>query len=227
MKKAIYTAIFGNYDILGEPQKITPGWDYICFTDNKDLIVPIDCDEKKKKTFGKSKHWDVRYFEPIYDPSWNARYVKINYHKLLPSYDLVIWIDGLITFMKHPERDCIYEEFKAILTASIIKLNSLGFRRVIKQINYYLEQNYPYKNGLAGTGVNVRNKSDEIAQLMDIWWNLVYNYSNRDQLSFNYALWDYNREREDKIDVNYIPYWKTLVEDFGFVNHGNKKIIGR
>ena len=31
--KVIYTAIFGDYDTLKEPLVITPGWKYICYTD--------------------------------------------------------------------------------------------------------------------------------------------------------------------------------------------------
>jgi hypothetical protein len=33
MDKVIYTAIFGPYEELKEPTVITPGWKYICFTD--------------------------------------------------------------------------------------------------------------------------------------------------------------------------------------------------
>ena len=33
-RKTVYTCITGEYDELTEPDYITPGWDYICFTDN-------------------------------------------------------------------------------------------------------------------------------------------------------------------------------------------------
>ena len=33
MKKVIYTAIFGDYDSLPEPDYIPNGFDFICFTD--------------------------------------------------------------------------------------------------------------------------------------------------------------------------------------------------
>lgn len=36
-KVLIYTAIFGNYDVITEPQYVDEYCDYICFTDNKNL----------------------------------------------------------------------------------------------------------------------------------------------------------------------------------------------
>ena len=32
-RKVVYTCISGNYDTLDEPRVVTPGWEYICFTD--------------------------------------------------------------------------------------------------------------------------------------------------------------------------------------------------
>src|SRR2546422_511368 len=45
MRKAVYTFIFGGYDDLKSPAIFTPGWDYICFTDDPTLRSDI---------------WDVR-----------------------------------------------------------------------------------------------------------------------------------------------------------------------
>ena len=35
--KCIYTYIIGGYDSVKEPKVVTPGWDYICVTDNPNL----------------------------------------------------------------------------------------------------------------------------------------------------------------------------------------------
>jgi len=32
-RKVVYTCISGNYDTLRDPSYVTPGWEYICFTD--------------------------------------------------------------------------------------------------------------------------------------------------------------------------------------------------
>ena len=34
-RKVVYTCISGNYDTLKDPTVVTPGWEYICFTDQK------------------------------------------------------------------------------------------------------------------------------------------------------------------------------------------------
>ena len=206
MKKVIYTAIFGDYDMLAEPKIITPGWDYICFTDREDMTVPIgfvqkDGQDTKQMIFGKPKSWDVRYYKPEFGASKDARNIKINYHKFLPEYDLVIWIDGCIrictghvdymrdldefvkrvhkgniTFMKHPARDCIYDEAKAIVKDGIAKEGSEAYEVIQKQIKSYKDFRYPKNNGLAGTGVNIRNKNDNIAHLMRVWWREILIY---------------------------------------------------
>lgn len=33
MKKVVVTYIFGKYDTLKDPTVLTPGWDYLCFSD--------------------------------------------------------------------------------------------------------------------------------------------------------------------------------------------------
>ena len=40
-KKCIYTVLTGGYDDLLEPEFVTPGWDYICVTDNKELTSSV------------------------------------------------------------------------------------------------------------------------------------------------------------------------------------------
>lgn len=45
-KGAVYTVITGIYDALKEPAYVSPEFDYICFTDNRELKYSI---------------WDKRY----------------------------------------------------------------------------------------------------------------------------------------------------------------------
>ena len=37
MKKVVYTAIFGGYDFLYEPEIKPDNVDFVCFTDNKNI----------------------------------------------------------------------------------------------------------------------------------------------------------------------------------------------
>jgi len=79
IKKVCYTAIIGDYDKLHDPLIVTPGWDYICFTDDKDI---------------KSNVWEIKHIEK--DPdlcnrrnSYKFKYIQCPYIK---SYDYSIWL---------------------------------------------------------------------------------------------------------------------------------------
>ena len=122
-KIIIYTANYGNYDILKNQLKF-PNVEYICFTDNPKI---------------KSETWNIIYDKSImkyHTPRIKSKYFKIMSHLLsFNENDILIWIDSsyeiknnffLQTLMpylastsvaiyKHPKRKCIYEEFKADL----------------------------------------------------------------------------------------------------------------
>jgi len=200
-KIAIYTAIFGPYDGL-LPQPKFPGVDYICFTDQ-----PF-----------KSKTWEIRRVEPIFEDSTrNSRRIKINPHLFLPNYEISIFIDGNYLIVKdvnllikeqlmndpmlvfdHNQasdaRNCVYDEYE-----SIIQLRKKTGKQkddpsiMLKQIERYKAEGYPKQNGLIFSAVLVRrHHHPEVIKLMECWWNELSNCSKRDQLSFNYAAWKSN-----------------------------------
>ena len=179
--KAIYTAIIGPYDTLKEPSIITPGWDYICYTDQR---------------FNNKTIWDIRTI-PKGDVR-KARELKI----LTPlEHDLTIWIDGSmkvncnldqfiseysqgdLTIMKHPHRKCIYEEAEAC-----IRLRKDNPIVINDQMKRYKEGGLVKNTGLAATGVIIRKNTSLINKLMLNWWEEVKIGSIRDQLSFNYIV---------------------------------------
>ena len=83
--RVIYTCITGGDDELLPIKYITPGFDYICFTDDLTMHVPYN--------------WQLR---PIpeelqgYSKVKQQRLIKIQPHKYLPEYEESIWIDGSI-----------------------------------------------------------------------------------------------------------------------------------
>lgn len=212
LKKVIYTAIFGDKDVLHEPEFLPEGFDFVCFTDNKDL---------------ESKVWDIRVVEPLFkDPVRNARYYKIMAHKVLPEYEISVWVDGnmvvtgdvniwiekylkkyfFVTFDHSKQkkrwlglfwitdkkfaRNCIYKEAEDIL-----KKNAEGFYMdhpdvVINQVSRYRNEGYPKNNGLAVTMILLRRHNNEqVINLMESWWQELSVGSRRDQLSLNYVVW--------------------------------------
>jgi len=121
LRWCIYTCITGRYDTVREPV-VEKDADYVLFTDDQSRV-------------SKGSAWKVK---PIpeelqqLDKVRQQRCVKILSHKLLPEYDVIIWIDGRVKIekqvkrwlesvmkksqsqflwmRKHTERDDIYEE---------------------------------------------------------------------------------------------------------------------
>lgn len=195
-KIVVYTCITGGYDNIIEPTVVTPGVDYICFTDDATL---------------KSKTWK---FRPIpnellsFSKVKQQRGVKILAHRYLADYDISVWVDGAVVvrgnikeylktldFKKysvfvpeHPARKCIYAEKAACVKIKKIKGDEVALAE--KQMKRYKEEGFPTNYGLVQTNVMVRKHKDQYSKdLMEKWWSELKDYSHRDQLSFNYALW--------------------------------------
>lgn len=195
-KIVVYTCITGGYDSLLEPSVITPGVDYICFTDNPAM---------------KSRTWKIRPIpEELLDYSKvkQQRGVKILAHRYLSEYSISIWVDGAVVvkgnvkeYLKtldtkrysvfipeHPARKCIYEEKDACVRIRKIKGNEVELAN--KQMKRYKDEDFPAQYGLVQTNVMIRVHNDSYSkELMEKWWSELKDYSHRDQLSFNYALW--------------------------------------
>lgn len=191
MRKVVYTAITGNYDVLKTPSIVTKDWDYVCFTDNPNL---------------KSDIWKIRIVEKESDPIRLARRIKIRYFDWIKDYPLSIWLDGSIqincnldafiydclisesmdvecAILKHPDRSSIREEARIctksrICPAAVTK----------KQVAIYEKDGYQFDNGLVATGLIVRKHTSRIKEFCSKWHEEIVEYSSRDQLSFNYIL---------------------------------------
>lgn len=192
----VYTCITGGYDNVLEPSVVTPGVDYICFTDDASL---------------KSKVWK---FRPIpeellsFSKVKQQRAVKIMPHRYLPEYDISIWVDGAVIvkgnikdYLKtldtkqfsvfipeHPARKCIYAEKDACVRIKKIKGDEITLAD--KQMRRYKDEGFPANFGLVQSNIVVRRHNAAYSkELMEKWWSELRDYSHRDQLSFNYALW--------------------------------------
>lgn len=189
-KLVVYTAVFGDYDELYDPEYVDVNCDYICFTDNNNLYSDV---------------WDIRYIDKAYvDPNRAAKIYKILPHHYFSEYDWSIWIDANCTikgsmlelllssvgisnmaFLIHTERNCIYDE-----ADKCIKWNKDREDIILKQISKYRNEGYPDKNSLICGSCIIRKHNDSsIKKLMEYWWEEICNYSRRDQISFNYAAW--------------------------------------
>jgi hypothetical protein len=192
-KNVIYTSIVGNYDKLHEPKIITPGWDYICFTDTD-------------KT---SDVWKINKIK--LDPNLSnrklSRKIKTLYHHFVKGYDVVIHVMGCsiininlniisdllispynMVALTHPYRDCVYDEAK-----EFIKSTGDPGGRIKKQIDFYKKEGMPKKYPLTACTMIVRKGNDKLVQKhCELWWEEILKYSPRDQISFPYICWKYN-----------------------------------
>lgn len=193
VKSVVYTCLTGGYDTLKEHTYIDKDWDYVCFTDNEELLA-----QRKQGV------WEIRPL--VYknsDNTRNSRYHKINPHKLFPDYEQSVWCDGNVCICSpylfrqirrrkksllvpvHFVRDCIYEEFEEVARQGYETEDILQKQRALIE-----QSGFPEHYGLAETNVLFRRHNEpEIVNLMENWWYWVANYSKRDQLSFSYVLW--------------------------------------
>jgi O-antigen biosynthesis protein len=219
--KCIFTYITGGYDNLIEPKTITPGWDYLCFTDSPNIntelnsvweICPIN-----------EEHMQIKC------PKRRGNAVVMQYYKYIPEkYDICIAVDGNIIieenlddflsvfnfdtvkydFMiaSHPTRDCIYDEAKAIM--DLQKDSSI---KVSKHIGVLRQNKYPLKNGLYQTNIMVlNNKSENMKIHFDGWYTEYMRLpSKRDQMTLNYAIWKTTRETGVQLNVLECPMLKS------------------
>ncbi len=186
----IYTAIFGDYDTLREPEVIPLGCDFVCFTDKPQ----------------RSDVWQIRKVEPPVpgDMTRSNRRIKILAHEYLPEYEYSVYVDGTelvkgdmteliqkylqnanMAAFPHHERRCIYDEAEAVVRAG--KDDPAVVNRQMAQ---FRAEGYPAQRGLIATTILVRRHNEpDVRCAMEEWWAIESTQSKRDQLSFNYIAW--------------------------------------
>lgn len=201
MKKCvIYSTCVGNYDNLKSPKVVDSHFDYILFTDQSDGSA---C-RQAEPTLGP---WNLRPLPCHFDNSTKtARWIKCHPEILLPEYETSVWMDSNIQIihsdaytlidnliedkiaigtLPHPYRNCIYDE------AAVVMKNQLDSEYNVRRwLHQLLHNHYPPHNGLSETGIVFRrHHNTQIKTMNQLWWNYIDHYSIRDQLSFNYVVW--------------------------------------
>lgn len=177
--KTIYTCILGPYEKLKEPKVITPGWEYVCYTD---------------QVF-ESKIWKIFQIGPVDNSRLTARMIKALFYNYVYTY-CSIYIDGsfeincdlnkfwnkysILPFSapKHPQRDCVFLEVE-----EIIKCKRGGREGIEAQIESY-RGTIPEHNGIITSGILLRQKTPFCMDLCAAWFEETSKWSLRDQVSF-------------------------------------------
>lgn len=226
-KAAVYTAVFGGYDSFCLPKYVSREMDYFYVSDIKPKGLPAYF------------HWiDAREIIPehISSPVKRNRFVKMHPHLFLADYSFSVYIDGNVTvkddisdllrgsrtgiavFM-HPMRECIYYE-----ALSIVNFKRVNIDDVCRQMNRYFEEGMPFRYGLAEMPVIVReHMKKECVDVMETWWQEFDTESQRDQLSFMYALWKNRFGLDDLACLGYDVRGCSQIEFCGHINE-NKDV---
>lgn len=193
-KYVVYTALFGKYDNLRDPQikSLSKNASFICFTDQENV---------------KSTIWEIVHVAKSEDsdPILLNRFYKMNPHIIFPDFRFSIYIDSNIVVKsnldllvnklisekikiaapRHLVNDCIYQEI--ISCFALKKINECEK----EQWSVFLRNNkYPEHFGLCENNIIFRNHHDsDISKAMDDWWKLFNSGPKRDQLSLMYVLW--------------------------------------
>lgn len=216
----VYTAIFGDYDVLIDPEVVEPGVDYVCFTDDEKLSSDV---------------WQIRNVRPMTDPALSNRRIKILAHEYLEEYELSVYIDGNIQILerikplvedylsttdfalyKHPERSGIFEEAEAC-----IEKNKAEQGPVREQLSYYRDVGFPDDRDLSENRILFRrHQNPEIKDLMWSWWREVSERVSRDQLSLMFVLW------MNDVEYNLIPHSVRDTPQFAIYPHRPDGYLG-
>lgn len=202
MKKALFHVLFGDYDDFQEPAYIQPDIDYYLFTDQSivsDLYTVVNIQPGIRSTLT-ARQWKI---------------VKGYQYLCEQGYDVVIYTDCTIRpvanidplldlqicdlmILKHPVRDCIYDEYYACTNPPRDNAEVMH-----KQVQGYADMGYPKHNGMVSSGLNFRRNSKDVLKFCKAWLREVERGSIRDQLSFNYVAWQ-RQYKFDLLDWNYL-----------------------
>lgn len=192
----VYTAIFGNRDVIKFPK--LSGLDFRAVTDSE---VYAD------------KEGVIVTPPPVpNDPRRSARYFKTMPQIFFPGYRRWIWMDGSVSLrdgvdgkallweiegplatFKHREHHCAYQEAESCMTTKIDNPDVIRLQK-----DGYEEEGFPRNAGLGETMVVVRDNTPGIRAMNRAWWREVSTKSVRDQISFNYVAWKW------KVPVHYM-----------------------
>ena len=216
----VYTALFGNYDILIDPRAKYDNCDFLCFTDQNHLNTKIWKQVKVSKSFP--------------SPVAANRHFKWLPHRYLNEYEVSLYLDSNILLYvdpkvlidkylaeadiampRHPFRNCIYKE-----ALSLIYGNKVTFCKICQQIKHYRQDGYPCNHGLMEQGIILRrhNKKNLVHVMEKQWFELQKWGNYRDQIAFPYIMWKYDvnvslikENARNNISFIYLPHKKSSV----------------
>ena len=221
IKKVIYSVTINKYDKISNFSK-QKGYNYYLFSDtyykNTNWTIIIISNLIKKKNISKIKM---------------TRYFKLFPHLFFKNYELSLYLDASyiikgdlnelllktlnpsfdLYFLQHNGGYKVFKEFSAVL------YHKKDTKEIVNKVRKrYINEKFPDNLGLTENCIIIRNHNNKkIIKLMKFWWNEIKNYSYRDQLSLNYAIW------KSKIDLKiYYLSKRFMMNYFSYRSHSKK-----
>lgn len=182
MKIAVITAIFGDMDTPKPFCEQSVPCDRIVITE-ENSPVPL----------------------PNLPPRLQAKYFKLQPHRVWPEYDVFVWIDGNIEvkhadfvkimtenlngirIQRHHERQTIGEEIAHILASDNPYVTTRYGNQPLKQeYEHYLREGMPEDAPLYSCNIFAFNKATNGDALLNWWWDLVLQWTWFDQSAFSF-----------------------------------------
>lgn len=211
---AVYTCISGKYDNLLPIYETSDKIDFICFADSY------------KKDISPWKLSPLQSPQILTNGHYINRFHKIFSKKILSNYRYSIYIDGNIEYknnfyslaeafidtkcaigaFKHPDMRNLYEEKDACIKFK--KFNKYDLQRYDDQLTDYKRSGYDLSKSISANYLIIKDHSFLIDQAMSLWWSHLFEYTRRDQMSFNYLMWKEN-----------IPF--VFLDEISSISHEN------
>jgi hypothetical protein len=215
----VYTCTFLSYDQVFPPVRRTPGVDYVLFSDSRPRFLG---------------GWEWRPLPKAAQSMTQTmanRYCKFFPHRLFPEAEISLYVDGntlilanlspLITEFRasgagiglfvHKERENLLAEFAWVQRTGKIPPEEAG--RAAEQLARYRAAGVPPDHVITENGIILRRHGDpDLGPAMDLWWNELCTYTQRDQLSLPYVLhttriakkiWDWNYKYRNSYFLRY------------------------
>lgn len=189
---AVYTVLVGDYDDIRQPLVVDDRFDYILFTDNKQI-----------EGCGIWQIRDIEYYNE--DTTRMSRFPKMKPDIVLPEYDASLYIDANLQiaeqrvydtfvqlynsgvewgYVKHCSTDCAYEE--AYWNIAVGLEND---HKMLDYCHFLRAEGFPRHYGLYLNNLIYRRHTETVNKVDDLWWSLYERFTRRDQLSLPYAFW--------------------------------------
>jgi len=163
---------------------------------------------------------------PNLPPRLQAKYFKLQPHRVWPQYDVFVWIDGNIEvkdpdfvkvmtenlsgirIQRHHERQTIGEEIAHILASDNPYVTTRYGNQPLKQeYEYYLSEGMPEGSPLYSCNIFAFENDDKKIGIEPVqclffnrWWDLVLRWSWFDQSAFSYLAWVHRNEHPTTIN---------------------------